>query len=77
LSLQAKRERSRKAFSTAWFVIDAIQTFAYRQPTMAAFSRARQLQRLIGRIERLIAGGVAVSSRFTTYRLAIFIAGVI
>ena len=44
---------------------------------MAAFSRARQLQRLIGRIERLIASGVSVSSRFTTYRLAIFIAGVI
>jgi hypothetical protein len=44
---------------------------------MAAHSRARQLQRLIGRIERLIAGGVAVSSRFTTYRLAIFIAGVV
>ena len=44
---------------------------------MAAHARARQLQRLIGRIERLIAGGVAVSSRFTTYRLAIFIAGVV
>ena len=44
---------------------------------MAAFSRARQLQRLVGRIERLITGGAAVSSRFTTYRLAIFIAGVI
>ena len=44
---------------------------------MAAFSRTRQLQRLVGRIERLITGGAAVSSRFTTYRLAIFIAGVI
>ena len=44
---------------------------------MAAPSRARQLHRLIGRIERLIAGGAAVSSRLTTYRLAIFIAGVI
>jgi hypothetical protein len=54
-----------------------MQTFQYRHQTMAAFSRARQLQRLIGRIERLIAGGAAVSSRFTTYRLAIFIAGVI
>src|SRR5262245_57227355 len=58
-------------------VIDAIRAFAYRQPTMAAHSRARQLQRLIGRIERLIAGGAAVSTRFTTYRLAIFITGVI
>lgn len=77
LSLQAKRERSRKAFSTAWFVIDAIRTFKYRQRTMAAVSRARQLQRLVGRIERLITGGTALSSRFTTYRLAIFIAGVI
>jgi MutS domain V len=44
---------------------------------MAALSRVRQLHRLIGRIERLIVGGAAVSSRFTTYRLAIFIAGVI
>lgn len=44
---------------------------------MAAFSRARQLQRLIGRIERLITRGTALSSRLTTYRLAIFIAGVI
>ena len=44
---------------------------------MAAFSRARQLQRLIGRIDRLIARGAALSARFTTYRLAIFIAGVI
>ncbi len=44
---------------------------------MAAVSRAKQLQRLVGRIERLITGGTALSSRFTTYRLAIFIAGVI
>ena len=44
---------------------------------MAALSRARQLHRLMGRIERLIAGGAAVSSRLTTYRLTIFIAGVI
>jgi MutS domain V len=44
---------------------------------MAAVSRARQLQRLVDRIERLITGGTALSSRFTTYRLAIFIAGVI
>ena len=58
-------------------VIDAIRTFKYRQRTMAALSRVRQLHRLIGRIERLIAGGAAVSSRLTTYRLAIFIAGVI
>lgn len=59
------------------FVIDAIWTFKYRQRTMTAFSRAGQLQRLIGRIERLIAAGAAASSRFTTYRLAIFIAGVV
>jgi len=65
------------AFSSAWLVIDAIGTFQYRHQTMPAFSRARQLQRLIGRIDRLIAGGMAVSSRFTTYRLAIFIAGVV
>jgi hypothetical protein len=44
---------------------------------MAALSRAGQLHRLIGRIERLIKGGTVVSSRFTTYRLAIFITGVI
>ena len=44
---------------------------------MAAFSRARHLQRLFGRIERLIADGTAVSSRFTTYRLSIFVAGII
>jgi MutS domain V len=42
---------------------------------MAVRARARQLQQLIGRIERLIARGAAASSRFTTYRLAIFIAG--
>jgi hypothetical protein len=58
-------------------VIDAIGTFQYRQQAMAAFSRAKQLQRLIDRIQRLIARGMALSSRFTTYRLAIFIAGVI
>ncbi|HTL62463.1 MAG TPA: hypothetical protein VL261_12515, partial [Nitrospira sp.] len=44
---------------------------------MAALSRAKQLQRLIGKIERLMAQGTALSSRFTTYRLALFIAGVI
>jgi MutS domain V len=65
------------AFPPAWLVIDAIGTFQYRQRTMAAFSRARQLQRLIGKIDRLITGAMALSSRFTTYRLAIFIAGVI
>jgi MutS domain V len=54
-----------------------MRTFKYRQHTMAALSRARQLQRLIARIERLIARAAAVSSRFTTYRLAIFIAGAI
>src|SRR4029078_5654469 len=64
----------RKAFSTARFVIDAIGNFKYRPPTMAVFSRARQLQRLVAKIERLITGGAALSSRFTTYRLAIFIA---
>ena len=65
------------SFFNGLVVIDAIRTFKYRQHTMAALSRARQLHRLIGRIERLIAGGAAVSSRLTTYRLAIFIAGVI
>jgi hypothetical protein len=44
---------------------------------MAALFRAKQLQRLIGKIERLLARGTALSSRFTTYRLGIFIAGVI
>jgi hypothetical protein len=44
---------------------------------MAAPARARQLQKLIGRIERLIARGTAASSRFTKYRLAIFSAGVL
>jgi hypothetical protein len=44
---------------------------------MAVSARARQLQKLISRIERLIARGTAASSRFTKYRLAIFIAGVL
>ena len=61
--------------STAWFIIDAMVSFQYRHRTMAVRVRARQLQQLIGRIERLIARGTAASSRFTTYRLAIFIAG--
>ncbi|HET9312458.1 MAG TPA: hypothetical protein VFO04_00530, partial [Nitrospira sp.] len=56
-------------------VIDAMVSFQYRHQTMAVRVRARQLQQLIGRIERLIARGAAASSRFTTYRLAIFIAG--
>ena len=52
-----------------------MECFQYRHQTMAVRVRARQLQQLIGRIERLIARGAAASSRFTTYRLAIFIAG--
>jgi hypothetical protein len=44
---------------------------------MTVRARAHQLQQLIGRIERLIARGNATSSRFTKYRLAIFIAGVL
>src|SRR5262249_14390159 len=67
----------RRRFINSLVIIDAILTFEYRQRTMAARSRAGQLQRLIGRIERLITGGAAASSRFTTYRLAIFIAGVV
>ena len=52
-----------------------MERFRYRHQTMALRRSARQLQQLIGRIERLIARGTAASSRFTTYRLAIFIAG--
>jgi len=44
---------------------------------MAAISRTTQLQRLIRRIERLIARGTATSSRFTKWRLTIFIAGLL
>ena len=36
-----------------------------------------QLQRCIGRIERLLARGTATSSRFTRWRLAIFIGGLV
>jgi MutS-like protein len=58
-------------------VIDAINTFQYRLQTMAAISRAQQLQLLIRRIDQLIARGTATSSRFTRWRLAIFIAGLL
>ena len=44
---------------------------------MAAISRSQQLQRLIRRIDQRIAGGTATSSRFTRWRLAIFIAGLL
>ena len=44
---------------------------------MAATSRAAQLQRLIVRLERLIARGTGVSSRLTRWRLAIFVAGLL
>src|SRR5262245_61820159 len=36
-----------------------------------------QLQRCIGRIERLLARGTATSSRFTRWRLAIFVVGLV
>jgi hypothetical protein len=39
--------------------------------------RTTQLQRCIGRIERLLARGTATSSRFTRWRLVIFIAGLV
>jgi hypothetical protein len=44
---------------------------------MAAIPRTLQLQRLIGRIERLIDQGTSASSRFTRWRLAVFVAGLI
>lgn len=44
---------------------------------MAATSRAAQLRRLIARLERLIARGTGASSRFTRWRLAIFVAGLL
>ncbi|BFU95866.1 MAG: putative DNA mismatch repair protein, MutS family [Nitrospira sp.] len=44
---------------------------------MAAFSRAVQLQRLLGSVERLIARGTKTSSAYTTWRLAIFLTGLI
>ncbi|MBI3356186.1 MAG: hypothetical protein HY038_05350 [Nitrospirae bacterium] len=42
---------------------------------MADLSRAAHLQRLIGRIERLIQRGAEASSYFTKWRLAIFLTG--
>ena len=42
---------------------------------MADLSRATQLQRIISRIERLTQRGTETSSRFTTWRLAIFLTG--
>lgn len=44
---------------------------------MAAFSRAVQLQRLLGSVERLIVRGTKTSSAYTTWRLAIFLTGLI
>jgi hypothetical protein len=42
---------------------------------MTAFSRAAQLQRLLGSIDRLIARGTQVSSAYTKWRLAVFLTG--
>ncbi|HEU4683032.1 MAG TPA: MutS family DNA mismatch repair protein [Nitrospira sp.] len=39
--------------------------------------RTRQLQRLIARVDRLIALGTAASGRITTVRLAVFVAGAV
>ncbi|HMK22916.1 MAG TPA: MutS family DNA mismatch repair protein [Terriglobales bacterium] len=44
---------------------------------MTARSRARQLDRLLARLDRLLTRGERVSSHFTRWRLAIFIAGLI
>jgi MutS-like protein len=44
---------------------------------MVAVPRITQLQRCIGKIDRLIGRGTASSSRFTRWRLAIFIAGLL
>ncbi|HEX9154240.1 MAG TPA: hypothetical protein VF819_01680, partial [Nitrospira sp.] len=44
---------------------------------MAPFSRTAQLQRLIARLGRLIDQGTSASSRFTRWRLAIFIVGLL
>ncbi|HEY5627436.1 MAG TPA: hypothetical protein VIR79_05785 [Nitrospira sp.] len=44
---------------------------------MTRNARTVQLQRVIARIDRLIARGASASSRFTTWRLTIFIAGLI
>lgn len=44
---------------------------------MAAFSRAAQLERLLGLIERLTARGTKASSAYTKWRLAIFLTGLI
>jgi MutS domain V len=45
--------------------------------SMPLNARSSQLQRLIAKVERLIARGAAASSRFTKWRLAIFIAGLV
>ncbi|WP_455377278.1 MutS-related protein [Petrachloros mirabilis] len=45
--------------------------------TMAVISRTTQLQRLIGRIERLIQVGINASSRHTKWRLTIFVSGLL
>lgn len=44
---------------------------------MAVISRTTRLQRLIGRIDRLIEGGRKASSQYTKWRLAIFISGLL
>ncbi|SLM48336.1 putative DNA mismatch repair protein, MutS family [Nitrospira japonica] len=44
---------------------------------MTAFSRAAQLQRLLGQIDRLIARGARASSAYTKWRLAIFLTGLV
>lgn len=44
---------------------------------MPTVSREAHLQRLIGRIERLIERGTDTSSRFTKFRLAIFVVGLL
>jgi len=44
---------------------------------MVGNARTAQLQRVIARIDGLIARGTSASSRFTTWRLAIFVAGLV
>ncbi|MCP9439671.1 MAG: MutS family DNA mismatch repair protein [Nitrospira sp.] len=43
----------------------------------ASRSRAEHFDRLIGRIDRLIGQGMAISARFTTWRLVIFVTGLV
>ena len=44
---------------------------------MVSLSRTAQLERFIGRIQRLIGRGTAASSRFSRWRLAIFVVGLL